>query len=165
MKIRNGFVSNSSSSSFLVAFPRPVESAEDLQDFLFKSKESFDYDGHTYSAAEVVDALYSEKMMPLTFEELRTEIEGGWFPGMPDYPFCDLHAPENEQKRIQDAYRDKFERFMDARYREFLEQTPGSVYYRFSVGDNHGDVIGALGAALENGDVWDEILHIRCNNH
>jgi len=35
MKIRNGFVSNSSSSSFIVAFPRKPESVKDVIDMLF----------------------------------------------------------------------------------------------------------------------------------
>ena len=35
MKIRNGFVSNSSSSSFIVIFPRAPTSAEDLHELLF----------------------------------------------------------------------------------------------------------------------------------
>lgn len=35
MKVRNGFVSNSSSSSFIVIFPRAPTSAEDLHGLLF----------------------------------------------------------------------------------------------------------------------------------
>jgi len=47
MKVRNGFVSNSSSSSFIVIFPRAPTSAEDLHELLFgKEHVLFDsYDG------------------------------------------------------------------------------------------------------------------------
>ena len=53
MKIRNGFVSNSSSSSFVVAFPKKPKNAKDVQEFMFKGKEgglsAYDYDGLSYA--------------------------------------------------------------------------------------------------------------------
>lgn len=42
MKIRNGFVSNSSSSSFIVGFPKKLEDT-DLHQELFDGKEVVDY--------------------------------------------------------------------------------------------------------------------------
>jgi len=41
MKIRNGFVSNSSSSSFVVIFPREPKSASDVKEMLFKDRSDY----------------------------------------------------------------------------------------------------------------------------
>ena len=45
MKIRSGFVSNSSSSSFVVIFPKIPKNQEDVKNMLFKEGEK------TYSSA------------------------------------------------------------------------------------------------------------------
>ena len=53
MKTRNGFVSNSSSSSFVVAFPKMPNSESDVLNFMFNGKEGgvsvYDYDGLSYA--------------------------------------------------------------------------------------------------------------------
>ena len=54
MKTRNGFVSNSSSSSFVVAFPKKPESVQDVLKYMFDGKEgglSLEYyeDGLSYN--------------------------------------------------------------------------------------------------------------------
>ena len=41
MKIRNGFVSNSSSSSFVVAFDKKPETVEELKKLLFGEEEVY----------------------------------------------------------------------------------------------------------------------------
>jgi len=61
MKVRKGFVSNSSSSSFVIAFPKEPESFEDVYEAMFGSKEGgisiYDNDGmsHTQIAQKVWD--------------------------------------------------------------------------------------------------------------
>lgn len=47
MKIRNGFVSNSSSSSFVVAFPKKPETVEEVKDMLFGNGYDLD-EGYDY---------------------------------------------------------------------------------------------------------------------
>ena len=41
MKIRNGFVSNSSSSSFVVAFPKMPKDVQELKQILFWDQQSY----------------------------------------------------------------------------------------------------------------------------
>lgn len=55
MKIRNGFVSNSSSSSFIVSFDKKPSSAEELREILFGDKE---YIEHRYDLFDKLDGIY-----------------------------------------------------------------------------------------------------------
>lgn len=64
MKVRNGFVSNSSSSSFVVAFPKKPETAEDVKEMMF-GKQGWHYAGY-YSddgdvpTKDIADAVFRE---------------------------------------------------------------------------------------------------------
>jgi len=63
MKIRNGFVSNSSSSSFIVAFPNKPKTVEEMANILFgKTDGVFDnegYDNTRYTYMEIAEAVLS----------------------------------------------------------------------------------------------------------
>ena len=58
MKTRNGFVSNSSSSSFVVAFPFIPKTVDELKTLLFGASQSLDYYGDmtvdTNTAAQII---------------------------------------------------------------------------------------------------------------
>lgn len=53
MKIRNGFISNSSSSSFVVAFPKKPKNAADVWNFMFNGESGavsvYDYDALSFA--------------------------------------------------------------------------------------------------------------------
>lgn len=97
MKLRTGFVSNSSSSSFVVAFKKKPQEHE-LLDILFPfSKEGgrpgvsspWNYDDE---ASVGVDAVTTKTIIweqlkdqkPLTKKQILEEIRSGWFEGHPD---------------------------------------------------------------------------------
>ncbi len=48
MKIRNGFVSNSSSSSFVVVVPKDIQSAEQMHQYLFKTDREYIIEVYDY---------------------------------------------------------------------------------------------------------------------
>ncbi len=78
MKIRNGFVSNSSSSSFVVVVPKNIDSVEEMHKFMFKKNEEFEikYYDHSMKSMEVASQFFNdhnrflEENSALTDEEL-----------------------------------------------------------------------------------------------
>ena len=75
MKMRNGFVSNRSSSSFIVAFPRKPESEKDVLDFMFGGKEG-GVDGLSYR--QVAEQVYNDMKIVrrMTLNMLVEELQG-----------------------------------------------------------------------------------------
>jgi len=54
MKFRNGFVSNSSSSSFLVVFPQKPKSPDDIKKWLFPEKKLYGCISKGYLTSELI---------------------------------------------------------------------------------------------------------------
>lgn len=96
MKTRNGFVSNSSSSSFVIALPKKLEWWK-LADILYptdaegkKPGVTTPYDWHhdvDYNSATTLITQQIENQKPLTKSQLIKEIASGYFDGRPDWPF------------------------------------------------------------------------------
>ncbi|KKK77527.1 hypothetical protein LCGC14_2852710, partial [marine sediment metagenome] len=57
MKIRQGFISNSSSSSFIVAFPKIPKNQNELQTMLFGDKESYGTPWQNWPAQQVASTV------------------------------------------------------------------------------------------------------------
>jgi hypothetical protein len=74
MKIRTGFVSNSSSSSFIVAFAKVPESQEELQQMLFGDDEKFSIYGDTFLTADVAAVVWRDLKVakPIRFSSSHT---------------------------------------------------------------------------------------------
>jgi hypothetical protein len=88
MKIRNSFVSNSSSSSFIVGFKKKPKSVEEVHSLLFgDSKDDVEYYDSAMPAYEVSCRVFNDlkDQKPLTADQIREEIGSGYFSGYPDY--------------------------------------------------------------------------------
>jgi len=63
MKIRNGFISNSSSSSFIVIWDKKPESKEEIKEILFKDKENIYFDsyyGSIFSTIKLAETIFND---------------------------------------------------------------------------------------------------------
>lgn len=80
MKLRNGFVSNSSSSSFIIVFPKHIGSAENMGKLLFRGdwedKAFIKLYDDTVTLKDIADRVYKDycEAKKHTADELRTSL-------------------------------------------------------------------------------------------
>jgi len=60
MRVRLGFVSNSSSSSFTVIFPKEPDSAEEIQELLFGDRQIIEIHDHRISASDAAQTIWED---------------------------------------------------------------------------------------------------------
>ena len=140
MKIRNGFVSNSSSSSFIVAIPKSVDVSdpEQVREVLFgddKTLTAYDDSYPTKMIAATVSSDFSEQdgVLPTTVD---SDEEDDWYG----------HDHNDEIRHLKQRLGDKV-----------------SGYNLFEV--SYADDDGPYFSTLEHGDIFHEVPHIRISHH
>jgi hypothetical protein len=108
MKIRNGFVSNSSSSSFIVGFSKIPTSPEALEKEMFGSPCEInwidvDIKPSNFIAQRVFDDIKTGNATRLTKKQALDIILEGSFPGEPPYHF----KQDRESDKIEKDYREE----------------------------------------------------------
>lgn len=177
MKVRSGFVSNSSSSSFIVALPERVEDLgfDALKSLLFgdESERKSLYNENVYTTEEMARSVYDAMQMYDPFSDITIEntskaveeITSGWFEGRPEAPIYIyqwtgaklaiamevIQAIENE---MAEKLAIEFERSAWMQYGKM------PVYYVIEYGD-HSD----FGCLMEHGNIFENVPHIRISHH
>jgi len=115
VKIRLGFISNSSASSFIVAFEHKPKNAEDVRQMLFGQQE-WHYTGHNWgdkpsdvSTQTIAENVFNKIKKKATKAEMLDSIQHGWF----DYYMFPEMFPghyDNSEKTHKLSYQDKDDR-------------------------------------------------------
>lgn len=167
MKIRNSFVSNSSSSSFIVAFPKRPKSAKELQKMLFGEKQEFhsNWGDKFWTAKEVTAIVWHDlkSQKPMNLESVAKGITCGSY--LYDYglefPHYSLEFGSDEYKEAWEQFRCKEGQMSKEHADKFLKKNPNTVVFRFEYSDNDGD----LYSNMEHNDLFQRLPHIQIPNH
>lgn len=177
MKIRDGFVSNSSSSSFIVGFEKVPESIEEMKNLLFGDKKQYkiyDWQGYadTRQMAQVVfqDLL---KSTPLNEKEIVTLLEEIKMNDLEEstikvnikkwpsaIPWNDEEGSEERNKKW-DIYISEIAELAKAIYDDSIKLLESRLtFYGFSYSDD-----SELGSIMEHGRIFRNIPHIIIGQH
>jgi hypothetical protein len=184
MKIRNGFVSNSSSSSFVVVFPREPKSMEEVKDLLFDKDQTIYanpyYDPEYYNIEDsgwdintVATTVWNDicEQSKNDFEKAIEEMGNGVIDDndAPDYDdFKNINDWEKRWKEYRKACRKygnkKLNDILNIRKTKLKKingEIPNFAMYIFEYSDQDG----SYGCSLEHGDLFRKLKHIKISKH
>lgn len=168
MKIRNGFVSNSSSSSFVVAFPKKPMTIKDVKEMLFGKEEYFP----TYYPRDDQDKLIlTTKIARTVFNDIKSQrpndkksIYGGfegWLDGAPSFPDDWRNGSEYVRRKKWDKYEKESIKYRNKCANKFIKENKNTFIYVFSYSDNDGNFY----STMEHGGIFDKLNHRRISRH
>lgn len=168
MKIRKCFISNSSSSSFLVAFSKMPRNSEELQEILFGEREEYPhpYDNEYWKTSKIASIVWEDmkNQEPNVEEELIEVIKRGWFEGQPNINLFERPpAPGETYKKINWREYDRANtEAAKTKLHEFKKKVGTSAkIFVFSYSDNDGP----QGCAMEHGVLFDRLPHLKISCH
>jgi hypothetical protein len=168
MKIRAGFVSNSSSSSFVVGFNFKPESDYELNYMLFGQDakdnwQNIDFHGIRYYTIGNIVWQSLQHQKPMTLREIYEEVRWGRFPGHNDGR--NPYDYKTEKEKYEEYYhKQEIENKRCARkfLRKFFKSVPENMqFFTFTYSDNDGDIF----SAMEHGGLFNRFPHIKINHH
>jgi len=193
MKIRDGFVSNSSSSSFVVALDKCPESEEELEHMLFKDdKTHLESPFHAYieggqvtwTSMYVAETLFNTTQVKASDDNIKkaisesfdTNITNMKFPRSPAFPdiryeyelWKDEKKYEKEIKEYRKKQTEAWHKY-DKEHNLWVAKCMKTIAKKFKnkhvVVFSFSDNDGTFSAALEHGDVFEKVPFIRFSHH
>lgn len=162
MKIRHSYVSNSSTTGYIIALDHIPQSVEDMKQLLFGDNNTDIvcdiYSGIVvYTPMDLAEIVYRDMQKPLTPTEVRSHASSGYLYPPAGYPkksrlvrdYCRFrYETEDERDRQTRAYDRWTYRCADT----YLAQHPDKIYLNYTYSDDSGPILALLhdGVAFEN---------------
>ena len=168
MKIRNGFVSNSSSSSFVVAFDKVPTSAKEMKKILFRNEKEFknpyfypeERDSIFSWPAEDVSEIAFNDMKEISDEEAMQVVRSGYHEEYADLD--DFRVGDGDGWNYDwDRYTQTNDKVAQKIFKEFRKQHPNEHLFTFTYIDSDGP----LATAMEHGNLFGRVPHIYISQH
>lgn len=170
MRIRQGFVSNSSSSSFIMAFDRLPESAQELKNILFPTRiEPVYMYGDGASVYDITNCIFDRiEGKEIGVNQIIESVKiGSIYTTYPDgrsYDTLVVPVPEYDYSRRDDAYYEEREKLEnDNAFKiamKFINENPKKVFCEAEFEDHN-----TLEAIIENGDIFNNIKYLKVCHH
>jgi hypothetical protein len=179
MKIRTGFVSNSSSSSFVVAFPYKPKSVEDLKTMMF-GKQEWHYTG-IYGAKDqdaptqrIAESVFADIEKKATKKEVFESIRNGWFTPylipelFPGHQMAETshlsYQKEDERKEIDKIYKEN-DKINNQRAKAIADAFVDGHKDKYIVVLSYCDEDGEWQSILEHSGIFHRLDHIITSYH
>lgn len=161
MKIRHGFVSNSSSSSFIVAIDHKPVDANDLMGMLFPnmSEDSL----HEYDLWDRTESHTIKEISEAVFNDLSTDASkiadafNGWIQGAPD---CDDFR-KADGMIDWDRYQIESDKYQEQYAKDVISKYKGKFVFTVTYADEDG----SFGCFMEHSDIFENVSHERISKH
>lgn len=157
MKIRNGFVSNSSSSSFIVAFDEVPHNPEELKKMLFGDEDLYHspFGDNSWDTRIIAEKVFRD-MIKSKIPSI-DNIAYTYHVSLYDDPRFENNDGSIDFDKLQKEEEKESKKMAE----KFIEENRGNVIYIFKYGDDSGDMEGDM----EHGNLFKNLNHVRINNH
>ena len=169
MKTRQGFVSNSSSSSFILALPRKPESAEELHSWMFPTgPTTITYCSDVISSQQAAETVFRDisEATSMTFAEVVEEFNSGtvcderYHRKFPEYPRS-YDMSKEDSRKAWDEYNVASQRVAEECATDFEKDNPEALFFKVEYSDNDGDFY----CTMEHGEVFSNLKNVRFSHH